>query len=291
MALWLIVALGLAFMPRLQAAETTGATEGDVRKSVEAPAEGVVEIDQVTGTVVVSGWDRSEVEVTGRLGRNLDSVLLEPRGDRVLLRMRQSLQGGGAADLSIRIPRGARLEVESMSLDLRVTGVLGGVDSNIVSGTQRLTGAGAESGSVRLETVSGVLQVDGILSELELMAVSGPVGVDAAVDRLRVDTVNGPQDLRLRDARRVDVNSLNGAIVLQLASPSPRLVVAGKTFNGSLTLGFDAEVSAHIEAVAQHGRIENRLGGDEKRSGEGEHDPARIAVSTYRGDIVLRPLR
>ncbi|MDA8017467.1 MAG: hypothetical protein MPN21_08450 [Thermoanaerobaculia bacterium] len=271
-----------------------------------ASLDGVVEIDQVRGTVVVSGWDRPKVEVTGRLGRDLDSVLLERRGERVLLRVHESLRGA-SADLSIRVPRGARLEIESMSLDLRVTGVEGGVDSNVVSGTQRLTGSGMDSGVVRLETVSGVLQVDGLLGELVLLAVSGPVGVDATVRQLRVDTVNGPQDLRLQGVRRAHVDSLNGPVALNLLGFSAPAVVRATTFNGTLDLGLGAGTPALIDAAAKHGRIDNQLGGDERRremSGyqaaletrvgaqeDLEEPSAQVSVSTYRGDILLRPLR
>lgn len=291
----------------------------DVRKSVDASPDGVVQLDGVTGTVSVSGWDRPRVEVTGRLGRGLDSVLLERRGDRVLLRIDQSLLRGNSADLGIRIPAGSRLEVQSMSLDVRVAGLRGGVEANIVSGTQRVTGAGHDSKPVHLETVSGVLQVDGTLGEVELVAVSGPVIVDATLDRLRTDTTNGPQDLRLRGASRVEFDSLNGPIALDLRSPSPRLWASGSTFNGSLQVGLDADTAIYFEASARHGRIENRLGGAETRperdgyqavittrlgtqpaqppktaqgSAAGEAPMgATVQVSTYRGDIVLRPLR
>lgn len=309
------LASALALAPSTEAADTTDRATNDdsVRKSVEAPRDGVVEIDGVTGSVVVSGWDRASVEVTGRLGRDLDSVLLERRGERVLLRVHQSL-AGTPADLNIRVPRAARLEVDSMSLALRITGVAGGVDTNVTSGTQRLTGAGTDSAAVRLETVSGVLQVDGALGELELLAVSGPIGVNAEVAQLRVDSVNGPQDLRLRGARRLDLDSLNGPISLELLDPSPRLVVSASTFNGRFTLMLDPNQPMLVEATAKHGRIENGLGGDEERSsrdgfqavlttrlgeptgdagGDSVGGPGRghIKASTYRGDIVLRPLR
>lgn len=322
---WLLaVALLIACVPwwvtakdaqdrRTDAASDDSVSDDSVRQSVEAPLDGVVEIDGVTGTLVVSGWDRPSVEVTGRLGRDLESVLLERRGERVLLRMRQSLVGR-PANLSIRVPRAARLEVESMNLDLRITGITGGVDTHVISGTQRLTGAGADSEAVRLETVSGVLQVDGALREVELLAVSGPIGVDAQVEELRVDSVNGPQDLRLRGARRVDLDSLNGPIQLDLLEPSPRLVASASTFNGRLSLGLEATQKMVVEATAKHGRIDNRAGGDEERSTRdgfqavltarfggsakgpmnggamGEGAGGRITASTYRGDIVLRPL-
>lgn len=302
----LVLALGMLAPIFVSAADTTDrSADDDLRKSVEAPADGVVEIDGVTGTVVVSGWDRTSVEVTGRLGRDLESVLLERRGERVLLRVRQSL-AGTPADLKIRVPRAARLEVESMSLDLRITGVTGGIDTNVISGTQRLTGVGPESAAVRLETVSGVLQVDGALRELELLAVSGPIGVDAEVEQLRVDSVNGPQDLRLRGTRRLDLDSLNGPIELDLVDPSRRLVASASTFNGRLSLGLDPARPMAVEATTKHGRIDNRLGGDEKRlrrdgfqavlttrfgAAASEGEAGRVTASTYRGDIVLRRLR
>lgn len=298
--------------------QPAGSAQADsVRRTVAAAPGGVVQIDQVTGSLRVSGWDRPVVEVTGRLGRDLDSVLLERRGDRVLLRMKESLRGR-SADLSIRMPAGSRLEIQSMSLDLRVTDVAGAVDVQVTSGTQRVTGAGAEVGPVRLETVSGVLFVDGVLGELELVAVSGPVDVDAELRRLAVDTVNGPQDLRVRGAARVEADSLNGPLELDLAEPSPRLVARAGTFNGSLRLGLAADAPARVEATARRGRIDNRLGGDEESPrGSGGADAGstertvwlggarsadsaavdaeggvpEIRLSTFRGDIVLRPLR
>jgi DUF4097 and DUF4098 domain-containing protein YvlB len=187
-----------------------------------------------------------------------------------------------------------------------------------VSGTVRVRGgvAGDRSaaeipaeGSVRLETVSGVLRVEGVFAELEMHSVSGPLEVAARVRRLTVESESGPQTLRLREVERVEVASLDGPIHLGIESASVRGgQVTARSFRGVLAVALPATSNAQVDALVRAGRINNLLGGNEERDaarakddaeegtrlrtrlGDGTGATLQVDLSTFRGDIELRPL-
>ena len=53
---------------------------GPVNRTVPADAAGEVEISNVSGTIDVRGWDRSEVQVTGELGDDVERLDVESSG-------------------------------------------------------------------------------------------------------------------------------------------------------------------------------------------------------------------
>jgi len=96
-----------------------------------------VQIDSSAGSLVVTGWDRDQVEVSGTVGVGAGSAepQLERNGERVVVRLHPSPGKGAASHLDVRMPRRHRLELSGLSLDVRVEGLSGGIDVSVVSGT------------------------------------------------------------------------------------------------------------------------------------------------------------
>ena len=112
---------------------------GDRPGAPAADAQGEVDISNVAGTVNVSGWDRNEVRVTGTPGRGRGAARFHQRGKRTLIKvvLKKSTHWGdnGDAELSIRVPAGSRLDVNTVSAEISV---------KRVSGLQRLQSVSGE---------------------------------------------------------------------------------------------------------------------------------------------------
>ena len=237
----------------------SGARAGEnIDKTIEAASDGVVEIENVRGTVDVAGWNRNEVQVEGELDDLAEKLIFERDGRRTLIEVRlpDDVDSGDGSSLTVHVPSGSRVELRSVSADVTVKDVSGGVSLHTVSGDVIAHGLGGDvsvksvSGDVNLragegkaaqvKTVSGDLDLTLGASEVELSTVSGDVKVELGrFERLGINTVSG--DLRVRgeltSGGRVECKSVSGLCELRLkgkvdARVSVRTGPGGEISNG-----------------------------------------------------------
>ncbi len=208
----------------LLAAGTLTLAGEDIHEKVNASPNGKVEIDNLAGSVRITGWDRDEVEITGTLGKGTERLDVQEKGDRVIIEV--VLPGGRnnrieGTDLEIRVPRGSEIEVSTVSASIDVSDV---------------------DGALELDTVSGAVGVQGEPEEVEVGTVSGRITVDARLERGEFNTVSGHIEARLdlTSRSRVDFDSVTGHIELTV----PRGLDADfeiSTFNGRIDCDFGPE--------------------------------------------------
>jgi len=262
-----------------------------------AAPDGAVEISNIAGSVTVEGWSRSEVQVKGTLGRNVEELIFERDGDRVTIKVKVPKRGGRGieSDLRISIPRGSSLDIATVSADIDVTEVLGEQSLGAVSGdvNTEAFGSDIEAGTVsgdvyvkgkgkdtetRGNTVSGDVTLKGMAGKVAAESVSGDVIIDGgSFDRAEFSTVNGDIgfEAELRKDGRLSAETVNGEVGLQFAGK-----VAGRfdvdTFNGDIDNCFGPKPE----------RTSKYAPGQELSFQEGDGD-ARIEVSTMNGDISI----
>jgi hypothetical protein len=119
------------------------------KQTVPVAADDSLTIDRVGGDVIVQGWDRQEVEAGG-------DVLHVEREEGSL-----SISSGG--DLSLSVPRGMRLSVDSIGGDATVQDLAGAVELRLIGGDanlRNLTGPvqlnGVVGGETHMENVANV---------------------------------------------------------------------------------------------------------------------------------------
>ncbi len=269
--------------------------------------DGVVEVENLAGSVTVRGWDRSEVRVTGTLGRDVEAVDVDGSGSRVSIRVRHPRRSGnwrgGGTELEIRMPAGARLRAETVSADIDVEGVNGRLDLESVSGDVDIRGAG---GAVRAESVSGTVQFEGTSRDLSLEAVSGDVivsGVDGAV--VRAGSVSGDVDIRGGTFSEGRFETVSGSVSFtgQLAregrfefeSHSGRVLLE---LTGRVNATFDLEtfsgdIRGTVEGVnvaEQMERTSRWTPGKEGRFSVGDGS-ASVDASSFSGTVEIRHRR
>jgi Putative adhesin len=261
-----------------------------------ADPQGEVEIVNVSGLVEVAGWERNELEISGTAGSGVDRVDVTGTGNRtsihVVSKASHSWGMDSEAHLLIHVPARSAVSASLVSADFKVTGVLGNlkvqsVSGNVsgdagadvvattVSGDVRLTARAAKS--MEVKTISGDIQVTGGGGEADFSTVSGEVSVDlAGVSRGRFKSVSGDVTavLALMPDGQIDSQSISGDVGLNFAS-QPTAEFDIQSFSGDIKNCFGPK---SIQSDYGPG---SRL---EFKSGEGR---AHVRVNTKSGDVRL----
>jgi DUF4097 and DUF4098 domain-containing protein YvlB len=183
-----------------------------------ASANGVVTIDNVLGSVTVKGWDRDEVQVTGTLGRRTQELQVEGSADHTTIHVEidEDERDVGPTDLVIQVPQASRLEIETVSAKVDISGTDGDIRISTVSG-EVVSAAGSRT--VAITTVNGTIRLvtDQALEDAHFNTVSGKIDVTADLSskgRLAFETVSGSIFLTLprRISASFDVSTFSGNI-------------------------------------------------------------------------------
>ncbi|MCZ6669822.1 MAG: DUF4097 family beta strand repeat-containing protein [Acidobacteria bacterium] len=177
-----------------------------------------ITIENIAGSVTVVGWDREELQITGTLGEGTKE--LDVDGDRnswdIEVELHSNRRNIEGSNLEIRMPRGGRLTIETVSADIDVSDFDGTVELESVSGKILVQGNPSE---VELATVSGSIRLvsEGAVGSGEFQSVSGKITLQADLEdhgRFEFETVSGNIDLRIpsKISARFDISSFSGRI-------------------------------------------------------------------------------
>jgi hypothetical protein len=202
---------------------------GEVNERRSMSPGGLVEVEMISGTIRVIGWDQNAVEITGRLTRPAEQLDIDSDGDVVSIEV-NPLHGRYHdldESLEIRMPRGARLEVETVSAPVDVTDLTGDVALSSISGNIRLKG---DLRSVEVETVSGTITLEdgGDLRRGSFETVSGVIRARANFQprgRFDFETISGTVELTVPSGMAADfeVQTFSGRIDSDFG-PDPRRI-------------------------------------------------------------------
>ncbi len=284
-----IFALSLAF----------AASAEEIDRTLAVDADGRIEISNLAGRVEVSGWNRSEVRVTGTLGEDVERLILERNGRSTTIKVKAPERSWGkkdvASDLVIRVPEASSLDIATVSADIAIAGVRGEQDlqsvsgdiqtrayaadiqAGTVSGDVEVTGTG-DAGEWDLSSVSGDVRVENVSGDVDVEVVSGEIGIAGGTfDRIKLETVNGDITVEagLRKGGKVDIESVNGGV----------------------EVNFTGDVSARFDIETFNGRIRNCFGPKPERSdeyapgwelsfSEGDGD-GRVSIETLNGGVTI----
>ncbi len=249
-------------------------------RQVPAEARGAVDISNVSGTVVVTGWDRPQVSVRAELGEGVERVDVSSEHGRTTVKvvLPHHSGHGGDADLHVQVPKDSELTVSAVSADVRTTGVTGVQRLNAVSGdiTAELGGSDLE-----LKTVSGDVKLKGHgqPARLHVSSVSGDVHLEHGAGDLEAATVSGTLVVSLDSVRSVRVRTTSGDVHFEgkLASGAD---FDATSVSGDLNVRASAEAGYAYEVSTFSGDISNCF--DATPSGHG-HMPGHTLQGT-RGD-------
>jgi DUF4097 and DUF4098 domain-containing protein YvlB len=268
-----------------------------INERAAADPAGQVEISNIAGSVVVTGWDRAEVEVTGELGKGAERLEFSRAGKltRVKVIMPNRSTRGESTDLVVKVPAGGSVSVNTVSADIRVQGLRGAQRLQSVSGDVQ-TESGAED--VECKTVSGDIVVNGSgeRSLLTVTTVSGDARLSRVAGEVNGNTVSGNFTVAAGDTARSRLRSTSGDLgVRGRLAPDARLDF--ESISGDIRLDLEGPVGAEFDVSSFNGDISNCFGpkpvrtseyapGSELRFREGQGS-SRVRLKTLNGDINL----
>lgn len=269
----------------------------EVDRKLDAAADGHVDISNISGSIAVSGWSRSEVEVTGELGRNVEELIFKRSGDKITIKVKvpKKSSRGIASDLYIQVPEQSSIDVGTVSADIEVEDVFGELKLNTVSGD---IDAEAVAADVTAAAVSGDVEVNGGRKEAETRAnsVSGDVTLFRVAGTIAAESVSGDIIIDEGSFERVNMNTVNGEILFQSELRDGGKLKA-ETVNGSVDVDFVGTIEGRFQIDTFNGDIDNCFGPKAQRTSkytpgweldfvEGDGD-ARITISTLNGDVTM----
>lgn len=267
----------------------------EVDRTIDASSDGHVHVSNIAGSVTVHGWSRDSVEVTGSLGRNVEELIVERDGDKVLIKVKVPRRGGRGieSDLRISIPEDSSLDVGAVSADIDVTDITGEQSLHTVSGDVTTEYAGADMSA---ESVSGDVEVSGNNAEGEVQAstVSGDVTLFRVSGEVEAESVSGDVIVDEGSFSSAELGTVNGEIVF-LGELQNDGKLSVETVNGSVEIDFVGNVSAKFSVDTFNGGINNCFGPKAERTSkyapgweleftEG-NGSGRVDVSTMNGRV------
>jgi DUF4097 and DUF4098 domain-containing protein YvlB len=230
-----------------------------VNETRPVKADADIRIDNLAGTVKVQGWDKNEVRISGTLGSQVQKLQIEGGETaldiKVVLPHHSHSDEGcdSCAELEIQVPRGARIEVSTVSADVEASGL---------------------TGQVQFGTVSGGATVSSTATRIELRTVSGDVTVVGSAKGASVDANSVSGTVRISDVDgHVDAENVSGdtKVVSRRISDLKMSATSGNlTFEGTPLKGGNYDL--------------NNVSGDVVLAVGGAPD-ARFDVSSFSGDI------
>ena len=280
-----------------------GDAEQSLAQSWTLAADARIEIDNVRGSVSVSGWDQPQAQLSGSLG-NGSKLVVSGDAQHLLLKVEAAgkrwFGGNGPdsdSDLVLKVPHGAALKVGVVSADARVSGVTGkSLDVSGVSGKLMLT---ADAPQIDVNSVSGdvvlVTAHSGNSDRAHLQTVSGDISARGLAGRVKLETVSGEIGLDGGQVQELETGTVSGDARLTV-TPAPHARFAMESMSGDIRLHVPASLSAHLEAETFSGDIHTDFGHvRDKERGSGTNLDARVGdgdgqikAQSFSGDIELR---
>lgn len=267
-----------------------------IHESRAADPHGSVEIFNLSGTVEVEGWDRSEVEVDGTADDGVGRVDVTGSGSHTSIHVvsnKAHLWGsGGEAHLVVHVPAKSAVMATLVSSDFKVTGVLGDLKVQTVSGSVR----GEVGGDVHAATVSGDVHLKASAARsIEIRTISGDIQLTGGGGDADITTVSGTATIELADLSSGRFKSVSGDMSVALAlAPDGR--IESESVSGNITMNFAASPAAEFDVQTFSGDIRNCFGPEpaESRYGPGSRlqfmngeGHGHVRINTKSGDVRL----
>jgi DUF4097 and DUF4098 domain-containing protein YvlB len=280
--------MSIMIVPAWLAAQTS------VDQRRPAAPDGTVEIENMSGSIKVIGWDKSEVQVTGTLAPDAEltfeggdghvDIEVEPKGHADV----------GPSDLEVHVPSGSQVEIEGVNLEIEVSGSTGGVEAETVNGGIRLRGS---AHLVSLQSVNGAVDLSGPRGHIEVEVVNGSITVQDVSGDIEASTVNGELTVGGGPFESAALESVAGPVSFKgdLAATG-RLDI--ETVSGSADVFVPANFKADFSVSTFSGEIEDELGigtiqqeefiPAKKLNFSTGSGGARITVETLSGTVHIR---
>ncbi len=205
-----------------------------------------------------------------------DEFEIHKTGDRISVRhpSRWRMRGRNSR-VTVHVPAGSDVEVDSASGEVRMAGRLGAVRVRTASGDVEIGDVGkldatTASGSVSCREVSGDADVTTVSGDCTLQRVGGRLEATLTSGDLRVDACGGD----------ISVGSTSGDVRLGRCDGSD---IAVRSISGDVRLGLPTGVRVDADVSTLSGRA--TLPDPAPPTGQVDRRPVRLQLKSVSGDI------
>lgn len=247
-------------------------------------------VSNVSGTVTVHAWNRSQVRIQADYERGA-RVELDEGPSRVSVRT-VARRGSSEVDYTITVPGGTAVDVNAVSSDVDVSGVCGEVNLTSVSGDVTVACA---RGDAQVQSVSGDVLVSDVRGSVDAGSTSGDVEVRGAQGGVSAHSVSGDITLAQIDGDDVGAETVSGEI-----DYAGRILDNGRyrfeSHSGDVTVHLSGTVNATIDVSTFSGDLDSDFplelipGGRPSREWQFRlgNGGARLRLRSFSGTIYLR---
>ncbi|MEU4770127.1 DUF4097 family beta strand repeat-containing protein [Actinosynnema sp. NPDC023794] len=221
--------------------------------------------------------ERTEVDFTG----GTLSIKTTKSGDK-----------SGSVAITVELPAGSALVLNTAWTDVRATGPLGACELNAASGHVRLDRVATlrgnlGDGTVRVDHVTGTVDVDGGSAGLRLAEVDGTVRYQGTTGEVWIGHARSDIDLGGSNGT-FTVDRADGSVTARAANCPIRIghVTRGQVdlanASGGIDIGVTDDATAEVDATSTKGVVRNTLPAPTNPS-----DTVKIHARTRLDDIVI----
>jgi hypothetical protein len=253
-----------------------------------------VDVGVASGEIVITGWARPEAKVHASTERGWFDAQFSSH--RITIGTRSDRGRSGETRIEISVPVGTRVQANSASGDIHISGTGGEVEAGSASGSIEVTDA---TDRISVHTVSGELHAAKLRGRARLGTTSGDLTAEDIVGDLTAGTVSG--DIKLTGVKSTHVSAeAVSATVTYAGSIDPSGSYEFSTHSGDVRVKIPDDAAADLSLETFSGRISSAFP-ITLRPGDipamGRHGKkmeftigkggARITASTFSGNITI----
>jgi hypothetical protein len=272
-------------------------TQQSVSRGHAAAPDVSVRLFAAVGGVRVIGWERDSVELSGTVPTGSRVEFASSEGAAQGMKMYVEAPNDRTARegrLVLRVPARARVWLKTGSADIDVTGVVGGLDLNVVGGSITVHGSPRE---LRAESMDGNVLVDGTPTWLRAKTATGDITMTGGGEDLGASTISGVIRSRGGPVERMKLESTTGSIHVA-NDPAPSGTLEIETHSGPVELELARGGTVELDLATITGTILNgwsRAAPVRGREGRGMTlatspgmSAERVTVRSFKGAIQVR---
>jgi DUF4097 and DUF4098 domain-containing protein YvlB len=253
---------------------------------------GTLRVSVYTGRVSVTAGSGSSAHVRGNVQKG--ELEVRSRLGGVTISMEEN-PSRSEAELDITVPTGTNVILDGFSTSFAVRGVKGEVKIETLSGSVQVTDA---VGLVQVEAVSGAVDVSQVAGDVRAENVSGRVTVTRVDGNVDAESVSGRVSITEAKSKSVQAETVSGSVTYSGSIDQMGNYVF-KTHSGGLILAVPADAGATVNLQTFSGAVDSdfpvlleagstRSGHEsrfELRIGNGR---SRIVLETFSGDVRIQ---
>ncbi|HXV78045.1 MAG TPA: DUF4097 family beta strand repeat-containing protein [Candidatus Polarisedimenticolaceae bacterium] len=278
------------------------AAQVTIDRSLPAPKQPEVVVENMFGTIEIRAWSKNEVRVSGRLAPGAEGLAFDADQGEFHISVEAPEHWLYESDddtdyrsqLVVELPTGSSVGVRSLNASIRIDGVNGLIEVESVNGAVSI---GGDPRVVRIESMTGTVDVQAVAAAMQVESVSGDVTLVGATRAVEVETISGGVILTGSSFEEVSIETVSGSVSIE-GSLTAQGGIEVETHNGTVEIVVPAATRARFSFSTFNGSIENTIGPSPRKTGRFEpytelrfstgSEDFEVSVETFSGNISLR---